>query len=293
MQHSTVLPVQESTKPSMTNLMIALFVQKGYYTDVTNTSVCKSCVIGKYNNFTKGDDETDCEVCPKGRYNEQIHQVLCKICERGKYADQTERTSELGCKRCIAGRYNTEIEQKNVSACTKCGVGKYMNSSFLARITEADCTDCPRGKYNNEEGLDGIIGGDGGPEVNCKVCGVGTYANERRRSVEAVHCKSCEAGKFQPTTNQMVESSCTSCPVGWSQVDPRKPSCNECPKGYYQNEESQDNCGYCPAGFIIPVNKSIYCQDCSPGKREDGTRLVCVKTVPKESTLYFDTKQSV
>ena len=105
---------------------------KGYYTDVTNTSVCKSCVIGKYNNFTKGDDETDCEVCPKGRYNEQIHQVLCKICDRGKYADQTERTSEVGCKRCIAGRYNTEIEQKNVSACTKCGVGKYMNSSFLA-----------------------------------------------------------------------------------------------------------------------------------------------------------------
>ena len=188
---------------------------RGYYTDVANTSVCKSCDIGKYNNFTKGDNETDCEVCPKGRYNEQIHQALCKICDRGKYADQTERTSEVGCKRCIAGRYNTEIEQKNVSACTKCGVGKYMNSSFLARITEADCTDCPKGKYSGVEGLDGVIGRDGGPEVNCKNCIAGRY-NTKKQQNHSSACLLCGAGKYMDRFGfaKFSEIDCVRCPMG-------------------------------------------------------------------------------
>ena len=54
-----------------------------------------------------------------------------------------------------AGRYNTLVEQKNVAACILCGLGKYMDSTYLARLVESDCTYCPTGKYNDEPGLTG------------------------------------------------------------------------------------------------------------------------------------------
>ena len=162
-----------------------------------------------------------------------------------------------------------------------------MNSSFLARITEADCTDCPRGKYNNEEGLDGIIGGDGGPEVNCKVCGVGTYANERRRSVEAVHCKSCEAGKFQPTTNQMVESSCTSCPVGWSQVDlGGSPVAMSAPRATTKTRRARTIVGTVLRASSF-LSTRAFTVKTAPQASEKTAQGSCVKTVPKESTLLL------
>ena len=104
--------------------------------------------------------------------------------------------------------------------------------------------------------------------------------------LEAVHCKSCEAGKFQPTTNQMVESSCTSLSCGLvSRYTRGSPVAMSAPRATTKTRRARTIVGTVLRASIIPVNKSIYCQDCSPGKREDGTRLVCENCAKGKYTL--------
>ena len=140
------------------------------------------------------------------------------------------------------------------------------------------CTACIPGKWSNRTNQS---------SDTCISCTAGRYNPNNAQSNESSACSKCPTGMFMPPSKiaQTSVSACEPCHEGTFSNETGKTLCHDCEKATYQDSTGKDSCKSCPAGFIMPAKKSIYCQDCSPGKREDGTRLVCENCAKGKYTL--------
>ena len=72
----------------------------------------------------------------------------------------------------------------------------------------------------------------------------------------------CIRDRFQHETNQ---TSCKSCPGGWSQGLPRETECNLCGMGTFATGIEQEACSDCIAGMHAAQNETELCRDCPAG----------------------------
>merc|ERR1711871_1656012 len=119
------------------------------------------------------------------------------------------------------------------------------------------CTVCTQGKYQNEKGQD-----------SCKECPEGRFLryNANNGPVIAYHdgladCTSCEAGKYQDVTGQLI---CKDCDAGKYQDVTGQLICKNCDAGKYQDQTGESSCKNCPAGKSSTAGGT--CTDCPAGK---------------------------
>ncbi len=150
---------------------------KGYYSN--GTTVCLPCEIGKYQNE---EGKNTCKPCESGRYQDEEAKDICKIPPDGTYQDLSGQSTTKICPidyyctngiktQCSAGKGANEgsgsctlcsskisncAECSNLSECTKCNSGYYLNSTKTCSICALDnyCDglsqiQCPSGQYAN------------------------------------------------------------------------------------------------------------------------------------------------
>ena len=235
----------------------------GRYSDAgeaqTSITTCTACIGGKFSDAGEAQTASSvCKACAGGQYsdagNAQTSNSTCKACIGGRYSDAGEaQTSKTTCTACAVGKYSDSGEaQTNSSVCEPCGKGKYMNESFTGRASETDCLNCPKGKYSQSEGLFGTVGGDGGHEPNCQVCGNGTYQDQTGRSSPS-DCRACDAGRFQKFSSQISSASCLACPTGWWQSTARQAVCLACAQGLFSAVEAAVGVSVCQSWSAFPT----------------------------------------
>ena len=113
--------------------MIVRHVKSGEYSPLDGSTVCTSCVAGKYlsdtgasGSATSHDAEVDCVICSYGKYS-GIKSQSCTNCEVGRYLsddvqNEANHDSILDCIICGKAKY---AHQEGMQACVNCIAGTY------------------------------------------------------------------------------------------------------------------------------------------------------------------------
>ena len=233
---------------------------KGQYQNAIGQSSCKSCEVTKYQDE---EGKSSCKVCPGGSYQDSVGQATCKTClednyciNGSKYACAQNTGANSGSATCTAcsSVLGACVECSNLSQCTKCSSGYYINSSNT-------CTKCEAGFYCNGTSKAQCSAGkySSAGASSCSTCPAGKYS-----SAGATVCSSCQAGKW----SSAGASSCYTCSAGWA--------CNgsstyQCPAGWYA-PAGASGCTQCPAGTYSAAGASgcfacsskwAYCTSCN------------------------------
>ena len=173
---------------------------------------CKKCDLG-YGLTSDGK----CRLCPKGYYSDGTYD--CRACSVDQYQNQegksscincpTAQGSEIGSASCTtcSSKIANCYECSNLTQCTKCNAGYYLNSSNT-------CTICPAG-YK----CDGT--------TNKIACTAGTYSGAGASS-----CTACPSGQYQDATAQSSCKSCASKTANCTNCNAATGVCNGCGGGY-------------------------------------------------------------
>ena len=230
----------------------------------TSAASCAVCVPGK-----KGiDDRSDCESCGLTFHQNQQGQTTCKYCPAGW--TQTQE-GQANCNACAYGKVESSDDrltctdclkaqhqdQRGQTSCEACENGKY---NANADTGQQYCTQCPIGYKGKSD------------KLSCDACLATQYQNEKQQTT----CKSCPNGYTQVDENQ---GNCDACPQGQKETGTRL-ACSDCTQTLFQDETGKDTCKACPSGFIQTGTKQSVCPACVPGKKESGTRLVCDACTP-------------
>ena len=247
----------------------------GYYSD--GTSECKPCPKGQYQDAS---GQSSCKPCETAKYQDEEGKATCKICPDGSYQDATSQSS---CKNCPEDNYCKNgtkyacaqkaganpgsaacttcssvigacLECTNLSKCTQCSSGYYINSSNT-------CTKCEAGFYCNGISKAQCAAGKYSPAgaSGCTTCPAGKYSQ-----AGATVCSSCQAGKWSAAG----ASSCYTCSAGWA-CDGT--STYQCPAGWYAVAGSS-GCKPCAGGTYSAAGASscfacsskwAYCTSCN------------------------------
>ena len=87
-------------------------------------------------------------------------------------------------------------------------------------------------------------------------CNPGKYYNiSKRAKIRTIDvCDKCPQGQYTEIRN--AETTCTSCPSGWSQNSIGKQFCLPCEPGQTQHLKGQENCTACELGMFMATAKS-------------------------------------
>jgi hypothetical protein len=190
-----------------------------YLAQDPQTSLCKFCEYGKYQQFNNHDRNT-CKACKVGKYTQDAS-TACTTCGEGKY--QNTINYEYSCKRCPHGKYQSQ-NYGDPSSCQYCGKDQYTPNA------ESVCRYCGQGRYQDN---------DENTEYSCKMCEAGRHYFFD--SIYARGCKTCTAGRYTDDNHEFATQE----------------SCNECPNGRYNLDEgtnlslhnSVDTCRFCDKGY--------------------------------------------
>ena len=233
---------------------------KGQYQNAIGQSSCKSCEVTKYQDE---EGKSSCKVCPNGTYQDAAGQTTCKTClednyciNGSKYACAQNTGANSGSATCTAcsSVIGACVECSNLSQCTKCSSGYYINSSNT-------CTKCEAGFYCNGISKAQCAAGKYSPAgaSGCTTCPAGKYSQ-----AGATACSSCQAGKWSAAG----ASSCYTCSAGWA-CDGT--STYQCPAGWYAAAGSS-GCKPCAGGTYSAAGASscfacsskwAYCTSCN------------------------------
>jgi hypothetical protein len=201
------------------------------------TYTCLSCGKGQY---IEAKNSTECKSCPKGRYQENVPAAYepgtgdkCKNCIAGKAAPDDKSV----CVNCTGGKYQPDANSTTYS-CLSCGIGQ--------RALRTSCHDCVEGKYSGTAPVNYL-------ESTCAECDAGRYAVHRGVS----SCKDCPGGRYNDVAPQAYdpENSLTCKPFGETcasgkyfraATDTEPFTCVSCSPGKYATSEGVSSCTNCP-----------------------------------------------
>lgn len=226
--------------------------QRGYYCP-NSTGLSKACPIGTYKNYTKGDDISDCKLCPPGQYCPTSGLAeprgLCAegwYCTGGSWEEKPLNGSIFanysGCP--LLG--NTGGFCKKGTFCPAgsdqprlCTAGYYCDKDYLRDVSGP----CSPGYYCNGSTINSKPNGaDSGG-----FCEPGYYCPER-----SSYQLPCWPGTYSPNSGNQHRNNCQPC-------DPGK----YC--GSYALAKPEGKCSvgyYCPAGETL---RSPPDKECQPG----------------------------
>ena len=102
-------------------------------------------------------------------------------------------------------------------------------------------------------------------------CNPGKYYNiSKRAKIRTIDvCDKCPQGQYTEIRN--AETTCTSCPSGWSQNSIGKQFCLPCEPGQTQDQPSKATCNQCDLGKYKSTAKSneTKCEDCDQGRYQN------------------------
>ena len=107
------------------------------------TTVCDSCLTGKYQHLDQSAPSVLCKFCSKGKQFVSIS-ADCSACDAGEYQDQDTATSSGAsfqaqtCKSCGAG-FSAATTQV---ACAACASGKFQVCCSMVVFGRASGADC-------------------------------------------------------------------------------------------------------------------------------------------------------
>ena len=246
----------------------------GKFKSFHGSSACIDCDAGKYSGAVGGVSADGCISCPGNSLAPSgsvgFHDCRC-------FAGYT--LSGVNCIPCAPGTYKAA---NGTEDCTKCPVGKFLDSN--AATSESECIQCPlsslspegsdsvsdclcAGGYTGDPGLVGYI--EDSRNRACNPCASGTY-----KSIPgASECLACAEGKYADVQG-LVE--CKVCPVHSSSVA-RSTSIAEClcNAGY---SGRNGICNACPAGTFKGTHGLEACTKCSVGKYSNQTGATAFST---------------
>ncbi|XP_029656391.2 uncharacterized protein LOC115230328, partial [Octopus sinensis] len=105
----------------------------------------------------------------------------------------------------------------------------------------------------------------------CHLCSLGFYQDQS----EQTSCKSCPGGYTTMAKGSQSLNDCSvlSCPVG-SSYNSSTQNCMECPKGFYQNKVGQTYCVPCPLGQDTPDVGAISESNCNKAVCQSGSQRI-------------------
>ncbi|EKX37038.1 hypothetical protein GUITHDRAFT_53913, partial [Guillardia theta CCMP2712] len=252
------------------------FCAIGTYSDVINTTTCKTCFPGSTTASTTATASSLCIAdlgyygssgvftqCAIGTYSDQIGLTVCKSCAAGQTTGQIGSNNYRQCGfQCVPGTYSSNGVMTSLEDCgamtgnSLCTGGQ--SSYYSSRAfpwSYAGCQNCPLGYFQAQSG-----------RTNCSACAIGSYADAPGSS----SCTAC------PTfaTNDILSSVtiedcfCTKnfvwlnhqcvCPKGMHLSSYQ--NCTDCPAGTYKDSFSLSECQVCPADTYSSAGAS-FCSD--------------------------------
>lgn len=207
----------------------------------------------------------DCHECDPGFFKTSPGDIPCTTCHAGSSTDFTGATDPSSCI-CNAGSYET-----NALQCDECvpGTFKGVNGNQACQVCDANAY-CPSASVAPISCPEDSTSPQGSTQLSDCHCEPGFHRDDQR------NCQSCDAGKFQPLTNQ--------------------PECNLCPHHSFQPElgaDSPDDCQSCDLNsFTVAAgsnkqtdclcnvgfsgNPGSSCLECEPGSyRSDLSEYIC------------------
>ena len=120
---------------------------KGFASDKTEASTCKSCADGKY---TGVEGLSSCTPCGTGTSADSPSASTCQACIAGKYQENNP-SLVYGCKVCPGGYYAASTSSEE---CQTCNAGKYVedDNNAVTHNSISDCKDCAVLSFNPFEG---------------------------------------------------------------------------------------------------------------------------------------------
>ena len=269
MYHSTVCPAGTYTQTAQPHF------------DLTLT--CKNCPIGLFI-ADDGIDETQhesvdsCLTCPKGYETKDVTE--CQVCGFSKYQNRTD-VQNVQCTTCPTNTYIADDRQEDVAHdtvadCIPCSFGKYT-------LVDGDraCDTCLRGKVKTGSTCVSCLSGTFQNKSLCSTCPAGFSSDvesTKCRSCEAgtygVGCQQCDAGQYRTKCNEanctgvedIFPTSCTHCPIGFSQSDLGQASCTKCSRGEFNDDVGAAACKLCAANtFYGDKGRGPPCVACPTG----------------------------
>ena len=248
--------------------------------------VCSECPVGHY---IKSPSDTFCTICPIGKTS-SIGSNECLECPSGSGVNETSKLcyscppstySENGiCHTCPTDTHTVDYGQTECTSCVSpwihhsqktpcmynhsCPEGHDMidgdctacPSGRVRSLFQANCTDCPGDSIEQDNVCVGCKKGTISVGNICTNCTQGKY----RMSGDS--CKTCEPGKFGPSSGLQE---CVSCLPGKFQPSYGSTTCEECESGRYRTGVGGAYCSLCPLGYGSS-NASTECELCSPGQ---------------------------
>jgi hypothetical protein len=184
----------------------------GTYSAVAS-SVCTSCVAGKYSSTLRASTDTTCINCVAGTYSSTVRastDTTCISCDAGTYSSVASSV----CTDCDAGTYSAVAS----SVCTSCVAGKY--SSIVRASTDSTCISCDAGKYSETVGAS--------VASNCTDCVVNQYSE-----MGSTKCTSCP----ENTGHLLRAQSITACLCKPGYTGSNGGACTACTTGQYKPQE--------------------------------------------------------
>jgi hypothetical protein len=240
---------------------------------INGSTSCTNCPAGTYS--TQGS--AFCFKCPGGTFGLSLPDVItglttasCSgICPAGTFS----LSGSTFCTNCPSGQISPSGSNSS-SACVTpptCPLGKY--------ATKYTCIDCPVGSFQNSSSFTGTsctscplgitTSGLGSSSVSaCSICAPG-YAGFVTNSgtYNAAGCIICSAGSYSSADS----SSCTSCPIGISTINPTN---NQILEKLERGSTSVLSCRVCAPGYegnIINEGtiNATGCTPCGLGRYSD------------------------
>jgi hypothetical protein len=212
---------------------------------------CTECSGGT---FTGAPEMESCSSCPSGWHTTTSPYTSCDACPRGKHGNaQPGATGNTVCVSCIPGKYSS-VDGLNNGPCSNCGMGKW--SDTTGAVERSTCEGCGIGKYSSVTGADN-------PSV-CLSCEAGTYL-DATGSDNSANCKSCPAGYMGEHDGQ---PNCQPCGAGRFQYSPSQKDCDQCAFGQYRSGDDLilTTCNSCPKGFVQGKQGQASCFPCQSGQ---------------------------
>eukprot|EP00994_Dinema_validum_P000383 NODE_1071_length_1119_cov_117.414953_g820_i0.p1 GENE.NODE_1071_length_1119_cov_117.414953_g820_i0~~NODE_1071_length_1119_cov_117.414953_g820_i0.p1 ORF type:complete len:315 (-),score=41.32 NODE_1071_length_1119_cov_117.414953_g820_i0:16-960(-) len=246
----------------------------GTFQDEMGQSKCKPCPPGYYceqeSNVT---DYVRPKPCPEGHYCPSSTRKPTQFpCPVGKFNNKTRLETDTECTLCSSGMFCATTGLSNptgmcagsyyclLAATTPTPVdgltGDICPPGFYCPIGSGVPQPCPPGTYSAKSGASVVS--------DCEACASGSYCDDYGLTHVTA---ACLAGFYCVPATSLPTLVCPfgfHCPVG-----SHKPV--QCPSGYYQNEVGKGDCKPCPAGYYCDLDEkcsdSNYTQPhiCPPG----------------------------
>jgi predicted outer membrane repeat protein len=239
----------------------------------TNSSHCPKCPSGYYGPSVA---TTDCIACPAGRYGQFEGETssactdacpasLVEACNAGTASPMAPiigfyladvATKEQ--KPCPEGKFKTML---GFAECLSCPIGK-----FTAGNASSFCFECPAGYHQPVNTSSGCTGCDGLSDryqdqfgsAGCKSCSALACAAIRDGCGGASpgYCVDCIPGKF------VVDGGCSECDAGFFQPSTNQHNCDQCNAGTYQSQVGQGYCTGCQPGSVTDTGSAAGATTC-------------------------------